>query len=357
MKHWPLWALAFAASPGWAQTPPEPAAPPQPAAPAPEDPKEAAARFYEEGITLFQTGEYGEAAERFQQAYNFDPAPNLLFNLARALEMAGKKDEAVLHYKAYLARHEGAEDEGAVRDRIAELEGGEASAAAKGAGEGKPKMPPPQRSPEDDYLKGHLLAEGTLFLNLGGAFDTEGLQAGDARLRTADPDLSLGFGLGGAFLYEAYPRVWVGGRLRWSATELDEDLFGLDRVGDTGQVRYLDLSAEARYAVEIERFTVYASTWLGPSWLSGELAVPRIGEGERDASISGSGWHWGVGAGGAYPLGVKMPTGSLALTGLIGVIHHSADMTGELDSVQGDLTADPVSSNQLLLEFGAHWRW
>ena len=326
--------------------PPAPAAAPAPAAQV-ADPKAEAARFYEEGITLFQTGEYSEAASRFQQAYNFDPAPNLLFNLARALELSGDKDEATLHYKAYLARHPGAEDEAEVKARIAELEGKQPASTAATT---------PRRAP--GVLADHLQVEAALMLTFGGAFETDELTAGGASISAGDPDLGVGFGVGGGMMYEAIRRVWVGGRLRWSATELDDDLLARGDVKDTGQARHVDLSAEARYVIEVEGIRLHGTTWLGPSWLSGEVAVPRASGGERDVSISGFGWHWGAGVGGAWPLKISgLEGGALEITGLLGVLHHSTDLSGELEGDDAKLKADPVSSTRLLLEFGAAWRW
>lgn len=81
-----------------------------------------AATLYKEGAGLFKLGKFKEAAERFQAAYNLDPSPILLYNLARAAEEQGEAGTAVGHYKAYLARYPQAEDRAEVERRIRVLE-------------------------------------------------------------------------------------------------------------------------------------------------------------------------------------------------------------------------------------------
>ncbi|MFN3198190.1 MAG: hypothetical protein ACE366_07200 [Bradymonadia bacterium] len=351
----------------------------QPADGATSDPKQAASRYYEEGITLFQTGEYAEAADRFQRAYNFDPAPNLLFNLARAVELSGDKDKAVLHYHAYLARHQGAEDEAEVKARIAELEKNPASQASgpQKAGAQKPepqkteaqtpqaKADPKKGKPEPfikpvrrrSLLKNHLQVEGAVSFTFGGTFETDNLRAGSP-VDSGDPGLGIGFGFTGAMLYEALPDLWVGGRLRWTAVELDDDVLTRSDVSDTGQARLFDLGAEARYVLPVGKIRLYGTTWLGPSHLSGELAVPRPGGGERDASLSGWGWHWGAGVGGTWPFKLRRARRStFEITALLGLLHHDTGLTGELEGVDTNLEADAVTSTRFLLEIGAAWRW
>lgn len=93
-----------------------------PAATAGPDLKAQAAALYKEGAGLFREGKFREAGERFQAAYNLDPSPILLYNLARAAEELGDATTAVSHYKAYLARYPQAEDRAEVERRIRVLE-------------------------------------------------------------------------------------------------------------------------------------------------------------------------------------------------------------------------------------------
>lgn len=81
-----------------------------------------ARQLYGEGVELFKAGEFGDAAKKFQQAYDIDPSPILLYNLARAAEEMGQAKAAVGHYKAYIARFPEAEDKAEVERRIRTLE-------------------------------------------------------------------------------------------------------------------------------------------------------------------------------------------------------------------------------------------
>ena len=101
--------------------PPAPASATPPAGPS-EDLKAQAAALYKEGAGLFKLGKFKEAAGKFQAAYNLDPSPILLYNLARAAEEQGEAGTAVGHYKAYLARYPQAEDRAEVERRIRVLE-------------------------------------------------------------------------------------------------------------------------------------------------------------------------------------------------------------------------------------------
>jgi tetratricopeptide (TPR) repeat protein len=92
------------------------------AVPVAQDLRAQAAALYKEGAGLFREGKFREAGERFQAAYNLDPSPILLYNLARAAEELGEATTAVNHYKAYLARYPQAEDRAEVERRIRVLE-------------------------------------------------------------------------------------------------------------------------------------------------------------------------------------------------------------------------------------------
>ncbi len=121
-----LCALLLLGSPVHAQ----PAASPSPAE-----------SLYAEGVGLFKAGKFEEAAERFQQAYNIDPSPILLYNLARAAEELGRAKAAVGHYKAYITRFPEAPDRTEVERRIRTLE------AVLKATQVKPE-PKPEPEPE-----------------------------------------------------------------------------------------------------------------------------------------------------------------------------------------------------------------
>lgn len=83
---------------------------------------EQAKTLYEQGVAAFKAGDYPAAAAKFQNAYNLDPSPILLYNLARATEKTGDATGAVKHYKTYLTRFPDAEDKGEVKRIIEVLE-------------------------------------------------------------------------------------------------------------------------------------------------------------------------------------------------------------------------------------------
>ncbi len=102
-----------------AQATPAPATPP--AAPA-ESPAAARAKaLYDQGVARFQAKDFRGAAQAFQQAYNLESSPALLFNLGRAHEEMGDPAGAVGHFETYLARFPAAEDHIEVSRRLAAL--------------------------------------------------------------------------------------------------------------------------------------------------------------------------------------------------------------------------------------------
>ncbi len=63
-------------------------------------PAEQAAALGEQGTALFQARQFSEAAIVFQQAYNLDPHPVLLFNIARAHEEMGDMPTALQLFRS-----------------------------------------------------------------------------------------------------------------------------------------------------------------------------------------------------------------------------------------------------------------
>lgn len=135
--------LTLAAGPALAQTPAAtPAAPataPAPAEAAVEAPAEApaeaategpalsaqeqAAQFFNEGREAFRDKKFRTAADKFRAAYNLDPAPILLYNLARAAEEMGDPEASIEHYRNYINRvGPDAEDRDEVERRIRVME-------------------------------------------------------------------------------------------------------------------------------------------------------------------------------------------------------------------------------------------
>lgn len=79
-------------------------------------------QLYSQGVQLFKEKRFEEAAQKFQLAYNLDPSPILLYNLARASEELGDGEMAISHYRAYLRTYPEAEDRADVERRIRVLE-------------------------------------------------------------------------------------------------------------------------------------------------------------------------------------------------------------------------------------------
>lgn len=84
--------------------------------------KKEAFRLFGESEKRYREGKFEEAAALLRRAYELDPAPTLLFNLARALESAGDLAGAVDGYRKYLAADPKARDRGAIEKRLATLE-------------------------------------------------------------------------------------------------------------------------------------------------------------------------------------------------------------------------------------------
>jgi iron complex outermembrane receptor protein len=61
-----------------------------------------ARRHFKTGMALITEGRYDDGVAELLQAYSIRPHPNLLFNIARALESAGRVEDAVSYYRRYL---------------------------------------------------------------------------------------------------------------------------------------------------------------------------------------------------------------------------------------------------------------
>lgn len=96
---------------------------------------------YREGREAFLAKDYETALARFKHAYLLDNSTTLLFNIARACEELGRRDEAIYHYQLYLDRDPSASDRQEVEQRIRRLKAEAAPVAAPvaaGAGDQEP---------------------------------------------------------------------------------------------------------------------------------------------------------------------------------------------------------------------------
>jgi iron complex outermembrane recepter protein len=61
-----------------------------------------ARKHFQNGMALINEGRYDEAISELQSAYETRPHPNVLFNIARAHESAGRPNDALTYYRRYL---------------------------------------------------------------------------------------------------------------------------------------------------------------------------------------------------------------------------------------------------------------
>jgi iron complex outermembrane receptor protein len=112
------------------------------------DPRVEARRHFKTGMFLITDGRYDEAITELLEAYAIKPHPNVLFNVARAHEAAGRPGEAVAFYQRYLATTP--PDAEKVRSLVAKLEPlivkTEAPADGKSPARPKPSVPAVARS-------------------------------------------------------------------------------------------------------------------------------------------------------------------------------------------------------------------
>lgn len=87
-----------------------------------DSPAEQAALLVEEGTALFQARNFEQAAIVFQQAYNLDPHPVLLFNIARAHQEMADLPTALRMFREVRDRAEDENVIGAATERVANLE-------------------------------------------------------------------------------------------------------------------------------------------------------------------------------------------------------------------------------------------
>ena len=85
--------------------------------------KKAARPHYEKGASEYNLGHFAEAIGEFEKAYEQDPAPILLFNIAQAHRQSGNNERAAFFYRRYLEQEPNADNRPEVERRIKDLEG------------------------------------------------------------------------------------------------------------------------------------------------------------------------------------------------------------------------------------------
>src|SRR5262249_42453327 len=58
--------------------------------------------IWNEGVTLYNLGEFADAIKKFEDAYRINPNPNILFNLGQAHRQKKDYEQAIFNFRAYL---------------------------------------------------------------------------------------------------------------------------------------------------------------------------------------------------------------------------------------------------------------
>jgi hypothetical protein len=81
------------------------------------------AESYKKATRAFDIGNYDEAIAAYKQTYELGGDAPMLYNIAQALRLSKRPDEAVVYYRRYLDREPAAANRDEVRTKIAELGG------------------------------------------------------------------------------------------------------------------------------------------------------------------------------------------------------------------------------------------
>ncbi|HXJ24025.1 MAG TPA: tetratricopeptide repeat protein [Polyangia bacterium] len=99
---------------------------------------ETAQQHFDRGAKLYNLGHFQEAIPEFEKAYDLDPSPIFLFNIAQSHRQLGNKERALFFYRRYLEQAPNAANRDDVERRMKELD-----AALKQEEAAKQKPPPP----------------------------------------------------------------------------------------------------------------------------------------------------------------------------------------------------------------------
>ncbi len=84
-------------------------------------PHDRAVELFTQSDKAYKEGDFREAAKDLEAAYGLEPAPVLLYNLARAYEGMGEKEAAIAAYERYLKVQPDADNRGLVEKRLEAL--------------------------------------------------------------------------------------------------------------------------------------------------------------------------------------------------------------------------------------------
>ena len=85
------------------------------------DPESDAQEHFKRGVKLYNLGHFQEAIPEFEKAYDFDPQPILLFNIAQSHRQNGNKERALFFYRRYLEQEPNTTKRADVEQRMKEL--------------------------------------------------------------------------------------------------------------------------------------------------------------------------------------------------------------------------------------------
>jgi hypothetical protein len=85
-------------------------------------PQETAQQHYDRGAKLYNLGHFQEAIPDFEKAYDLDPSPIFLFNIAQSHRQLGNKERALFFYRRYLEQAPKATNRDDVERRMKDLE-------------------------------------------------------------------------------------------------------------------------------------------------------------------------------------------------------------------------------------------
>jgi len=84
--------------------------------------KAAAKRIFRKGVTEYNLGHFEDAIAQFEQAYEIDHSPIILFNIGQSHRKLGHSERALFFFKRYLVENPKAKDRAEVEQWIAEIE-------------------------------------------------------------------------------------------------------------------------------------------------------------------------------------------------------------------------------------------
>lgn len=104
----------------------------------------AAQRYFEQGEQLFKLGRFSAALREYQKAFDAEPLPELLYNIAQCYRNLGDYEHAVLNFRTYLNLLPNATDKAEVEALIENLEDKIARGEGAGFGLSRTAAPTPK---------------------------------------------------------------------------------------------------------------------------------------------------------------------------------------------------------------------